>query len=292
MQKYRMLRDRLIETGTLSVDEIHQAPFATRNQICLAHDEKYVESILDGTIDARGLRRIGFPWTHGLVQRSLASVGGCLAAAHAALNNGIAGNLSGGTHHAHRDSGEGFCVFNDIAVSFLALREEGLISRAAIIDLDVHQGDGNSSILGDRDDIFIFSMHGERNYPFKKVPSSLDIGLPDGTGDAEFLEALDEALPRVFAFHPDLVFYQAGVDPLKEDTLGKLSLSREGLRERDRRVLMACRNRGIPVSISMGGGYANPIELTVEAHVGTYKVAKELFEPRRAQSEFLAEPNL
>lgn len=273
-----MLRDQLLETGTLALNEIHLAPFASRNQICLAHDEAYVDSILNGTIETLALKRIGFPWTPGLVQRSLASVGGCLAAARAALNDGIAGNLSGGTHHAHRDSGQGYCVFNDIAVSFLALRAEGLISRAAIIDLDVHQGDGNSSILGGRDDVFVFSMHGEKNYPFRKVASSLDIGLPDGTGDEEFLTRLTEALPTVFAFHPDIVFYQAGVDPLKEDTLGKLSLTHEGLRERDRLVLQACKDRGIPVSISMGGGYAKPIELTVKAHVGTYQVAKRVFD--------------
>lgn len=277
MAKYRMFRDRLIETGTLSADQVHQAPFATRDQVCEAHDPTYVDRILNGTVSASELRRIGFPWTPGLVKRSLASVGGCLAAAHAALNDGISGNLAGGTHHAHRDAGEGYCVFNDIAVSFLNLRKEGLISRAVIIDLDVHQGDGNSSILGGRDDIFVFSMHGERNFPFRKVPSSLDIGLADDVGDDEFLGRLAEALPLVLAFHPDIVFYQAGVDPLKEDLLGKLSLTHHGLFERDRMVLRACHARGIPVCLSMGGGYAKPIELTVEAHVGTYRAVNEIY---------------
>ena len=280
MRKYRMLRERLIETQTLSEHEIYPAPFATREQVCLAHDEAYVDSIINGTIETQALKRIGFPWTPGLVQRSLASVGGCVAAAHAALASGIAGNLSGGTHHAHRDAGEGYCVFNDIAVAFLNLKRLGLIQRAAIIDLDVHQGNGNSSILGGRDDVFIFSMHGERNYPFRKVPSSLDIGLADETGDDEFLERLSGALPEVLEIRPDIVFYQAGVDPLKEDTLGKLSLTHAGLEARDRLVMNACKARGIPVSISMGGGYAKPIELTVEAHVGTYRALKEVYFPR------------
>jgi acetoin utilization deacetylase AcuC-like enzyme len=204
-------------------------------------------------------------------------VGGCLAAARAALEFGAAGNLAGGTHHAHRNAGEGYCVFNDIAVSFMNLRHENLISRAAIVDLDVHQGNGNSSILGGREDVFIFSMHGEKNYPFRKVPSTLDIGLRDGTGDEEFLELLEKALPQVFAFEPEMVFYQAGVDPLKEDSLGKLSLTLDGLMRRDHMVLSECRKRGIPVSLSMGGGYAKPIALTVEAHVGTYRMVREVF---------------
>ena len=280
MAKYRMFRDRLIETGTLRAENIHPAPFATRDEICEAHDPAYVDRILNGTVSQLELRRIGFPWTPGLVKRSLASVGGCLAAARAALIDGISGNLAGGTHHAHRDAGEGYCVFNDIAVSFLNLRKERLISRAAIIDLDVHQGDGNSSILGGRDDIFVFSMHGERNFPFRKVPSSLDVPLADGTSDDEFLAKLADALPMVLAFHPDIVFYQAGVDPLKEDLLGKLSLSHEGLKARDQMVLRACHDRDIPVCISMGGGYAKPIELTVDAHVGTYRAVNEIYFPK------------
>ncbi len=275
--KYKMLREQLVSEGVLREEEIFESPFATREQICLAHSENYVDGILNGTVDPQILKRVGFPWTPGLVQRSLATVGGCLAAARSALEFGVSGNLAGGTHHAHRDAGEGYCVFNDIAVSFLNLRSEGLIKRAAIIDLDVHQGNGNSSILGGRDDVFIFSMHGAKNYPFRKIPSTLDLNLADDTGDEEFLRLLDEALPQVFASEPEIVFYQAGVDPLKEDSLGKLSLTHEGLMERDRKVLKACRDRGIPVSLSMGGGYAKPIELTVKAHVGTYRMVKEVF---------------
>ena len=277
MTKYQQLRESLVSDGVLRDDQIFKAPFATREQICLAHTPEYVDSILEGTIGTKALKRIGFPWTPGLVQRSLASVGGCLAAAHSALEDGVSGNLSGGTHHAHADAGEGYCVFNDIAVSFLSLRAERLITRAAIVDLDVHQGDGNSSILGGRPDIFVFSMHGEKNFPFRKVPSTLDIGLADETGDDEFLTRLRDSLPIVLAHHPDLVFYQAGVDPLKEDSLGKLNLTHQGLLERDTIVLEECRKRGIPVSLSMGGGYAKPIELTIKAHVGTYRALREVF---------------
>jgi acetoin utilization deacetylase AcuC-like enzyme len=277
IRKYKMLRESLVESGVLKNEHVFESPLASRDEICLAHDETYVESILNGTVDPMIIKRIGFPWTEGLVARSLATVGGCLAAARSSLQHGVSGNLAGGTHHAHRDAGEGYCVFNDIAVSFMSLRAEHLIQKAAIIDLDVHQGNGNSSILGGRKDVFIFSMHGEKNYPFRKVPSTLDIGLPDGTGDEEFLRHLESALPQVFAFQPDIVFYQAGVDPLKEDSLGKLHLSFEGLMKRDLMVLSECRRRGIPVVLSMGGGYAKPIELTVEAHVGTYRMVREVF---------------
>jgi acetoin utilization deacetylase AcuC-like enzyme len=275
--KYRMLRETLVASGVLREDEIYASPLATREDAVLAHSESYVDGIISGTIDPMIIKRIGFPWTEGLVARSFATVGGCVSAARSALENGISGNLAGGTHHAHRDAGEGYCVFNDIAVSFLRLKADGLIRKAAIIDLDVHQGNGNSSILGGRDDIFIFSMHGAKNYPFRKIPSTLDLNLADGTGDAEYLALLREHLPSVLDFNPDIVFYQAGVDPLREDVLGKLSLTHDGLMERDRLVLDACRQRLIPVSISMGGGYANPIELTVQAHVGTYRVVREIF---------------
>lgn len=282
ISKYRMLREALVARGILTDREIHESPLASRDDLCLAHDPAYVDAVFDGTVSVQILKRIGFPWTEGLVLRSRATVGGCVSAAFSALEDGVSGNLAGGTHHAHRDAGEGYCVFNDIAVSFLKLRDAGLISRAAIVDLDVHQGNGNSSILGGRDDVFVFSMHGEKNYPFRKVASTLDIGLADGAGDEEFLETLEEALPRVFAFAPDIVFYQAGVDPLKEDVLGKLSLTHEGLLKRDRMVLEACRDRAIPVCLSMGGGYAKPIDLTVEAHVGTYRMVKEVFDLTKA----------
>lgn len=277
MSKYRLVRLALLNEGVLREDELFEPALATRDLVRLAHTPEYVEGIYSGAISPSIMRRIGFPWSPELVIRSLASVGGALCAAQEALRRGVSGNLAGGTHHAMAEAGEGYCVFNDLAIVTLHLLKQGRIRRAAIVDLDVHQGNGNSAILGARPEVFIFSMHGAKNYPFHKVPSTLDIELPDGTEDAEYLARLREALPKVLAFAPDIVFYQAGVDPLKEDVLGRLALSREGLAQRDRIVLAACRPAGIPVSLALGGGYAKPIERTVAAHVGTYKVVKEIF---------------
>lgn len=277
MNKYRLVRMALLRESVLREAELFEPELATREIVTLAHTPAYFDAVANGTVAPAVMRRIGFPWSPELFLRSLASVGGALCAAEAAIRFGISGNLAGGTHHAQADGGEGYCVFNDIAATALHLLKRGVIRRAAVVDLDVHQGNGNSAILGGRPDIFIFSMHGAKNYPFRKVPSTLDIDLPDGTEDAEYLALLRQALPRVLAFEPDLIFYQAGVDPLKEDKLGRLLLSREGLAARDRIVLSACKRAGIPVSLALGGGYAQPIDLTVAAHVGTYRVVKELF---------------
>lgn len=279
MAKYRMVRLALLRADVLRAEELHEPTLATREHVTLAHTPEYVDAIFNGTIDLRAMRRIGFPWSPALVTRSLASVGGALCAAEEAIRRGVSGNLAGGTHHALADAGEGYCVFNDLAVTTLYLLNKGLIRRAAIVDLDVHQGNGNSAILGARPDVFIFSMHGAKNYPFHKIPSTLDVELSDRTEDAEYLSRLQDALPKVLAFQPDIICYQAGVDPLREDTLGRLSLSLAGLAERDRIVLSACQRRGIPVLLALGGGYAKPIELTVAAHVGTYRVLKEIFNP-------------
>lgn len=277
MEKYRLIRLALLREGVVRDSELMEPPLATHDQLLLAHSPDYVDAICSGSASPDVIRRIGFPWSEGLVLRSLATVGGALAAAEAALQDGVSGNLAGGTHHALRNSGEGYCVFNDLAVVALWLLGRKQVRRVAIIDLDVHQGNGNSEILGGREDVFIFSMHGAKNYPFRKVPSTLDVALPDHTSDAEFLDALALHLPKVFDFQPDIVLYQAGVDPLKEDALGRLALTHQGLMERDRMVLTACKRLGIPVSLALGGGYAKPIELTVEAHVGTYKVVREIF---------------
>lgn len=277
MQKYRMVREGLLAAGLLLQEELSEPDLPQREDMLLAHTSRYIDAVFNGTLDRKEVRRIGFPWSKALVQRSLASVGGCIGAAQEALRTGVSGCLAGGTHHASADWGEGYCVFNDIAVAALRLLREGRIERAAIVDLDVHQGNGNSAILGHRPDIFIFSMHGEKNYPFQKIPSTLDIGLPDDTGDEEYLRLLGEALPRVFDFAPDIVFYQAGVDPLREDVLGRLSLSHAGLAERDRMVLSACKRHSVPVALLLGGGYSRPIELTVQAHIETYRVVKEIF---------------
>jgi acetoin utilization deacetylase AcuC-like enzyme len=275
--KYRLLRDKIDRERILGPARLLPSPSASQPDLLRAHDEAYVRSVLDGTLAPEIERRIGLPWSTTLVARSLATTGGSLAAARAALDNGLSGQLAGGTHHAHRDFGSGYCVFNDLAVAALGILAEQRVGRLAIIDLDVHQGDGNAAILGDRPDAFVLSMHGEKNFPFRKVPSTLDVGLPDGTEDEAYLRALGGALEQVAEFQPELVLYLSGADPLKTDTLGRLSLTFEGLEARDRMVLQFCRRRIIPVSIAIGGGYADPITDSVEAYANTFRVAREIF---------------
>ncbi|MDQ2948338.1 MAG: histone deacetylase, partial [Acidobacteriota bacterium] len=205
------------------------------------------------------------------------SVGGTLCATRDAFNTGWGGNLAGGTHHAFRAEGAGFCVFNDIAVALLWARRDGMIRRAAILDLDVHQGDGTAQIFQNDPAVFTVSIHAKSNFPFRKQHSSIDVELVDGTGDEEYLRALDMVLPQVIAFEPDLLFYQSGVDGLSSDTLGKLALTHAGLQERDRRVMAAAQTHAIPFVITLGGGYSNPIQLTAEAHANTFRTAWEIF---------------
>jgi acetoin utilization deacetylase AcuC-like enzyme len=278
--KYALLRARIEAEGVLTRAELVEATPATREQLLTAHDAEYVDAILTGSIDAARMRRIGLPWSPGLVARAQASVGAQLGAARAALADGVSGALSGGTHHAHPGFGAGYCVFNDIAVAARVSLHEGRVRRVAVVDLDVHQGDGTAAILGDEPRAYLLSVHGAHNFPFRKVASTVDVELPDGTGDEAYLAALDEVLPALFAFAPDLLFYQAGVDPLAQDKLGRLALTHAGLMARDRRVLAECRARGIPVSLSLGGGYAQPIEASVEAYINTWRVVKELFGSR------------
>lgn len=273
MRKYRMLREELLQRKIISHDQLHAPELAERDDVMLAHTSRYVHGVLNGTLAPLEQRRIGFPWSEALVARSLATVGGCIASSYAALEDGLSGNLAGGTHHAMRDAGEGFCVFNDIAVSTLRLMREGRVQRVAIVDLDVHQGNGNSDIIGDRDDVYILSVHGEKNYPFRRVASTVDVDLPDGTTDDAYMTVVRRELDPVLAFQPDLVYYQCGVDPLHTDALGRLSLTHDGLRERDRYVIETFRSRDIPVMLALGGGYANPIEETIDAQCNLYEVA-------------------
>ena len=276
--KYGMLRQALIEDRIIKPDQLVSAPMASDVELHLAHAPDYVTAIDNGTIDDRAMRRIGFPWSKHIARRARATMGGAIAAAKTALEHGLSGQLAGGTHHAHYDFGSGYCVFNDFAVAALNLRAQNLVRRVAIIDLDVHQGDGNASILSPRDDVFVFSVHGAKNFPFRKCPSDLDVELPDGTGDAEYLDALQEALPAVWTFDPDIVLYQAGVDPLAADKLGRMALTHDGLIKRDRLILSACKNRAIPVSMAIGGGYGDPISESVAAYTNTYRVAKDLWQ--------------
>lgn len=277
MSKYKLTREYLLANNILNDNELYEPNIATRDEILLCHSEEYYESFRTGAIDEKAIRRLGLPWSEDLFLRSLASVGGSLSSVKAALKNGVAGNLSGGTHHAFRDYGEGYCVFNDFAIVSTYLQQNNLVKKIATIDLDVHQGNGTSSILKDNTDVFIFDMHGAKNYPYEKIPSTLDVSLPDNTEDEEYLSILENKLAIVFDFKPDIVLYLAGVDPLKEDALGRLALTKEGLRERDYMVLNECKKRNIPVSIALGGGYAKPIELTVECYAQTYEVVKEVF---------------
>lgn len=274
MLKYRMLREKVIRDGIINLTQLHESPLALDQDLLRAHKEEYLYGLKNNTIPEKELRPIGLTWSPELLKRSYSSVGGFVAATDSAIENGFSALLAGGTHHAHADRGEGYCVFNDFAVAALRLIELKKVKKILILDLDVHQGNGNSSILGKRDDIFILSLHGEKNYPFRKIPSHLDIPLPEKTNDEQYLSALDKALKKIH-FNFDIIFYQAGVDNLKEDKLGTFELTFEGLKERDKIVFNYGKNK--PMAMAIGGGYASPIDLTVEAHANTFKMAKTIF---------------
>ncbi len=277
MEKYSRLRERLLASGHFAPDDFRVPDAASDTELLRAHDAGYVQRVVRGTLGHDEVRRIGFPWPEAMVERSRRSAGATLAACRAALAEGWAANLAGGTHHAFRDRGEGFCVFNDAAVAALAMRAEGRVERVAIVDCDVHQGNGTASILANRADCFTFSIHGARNFPFDKETSDLDVELPDGTGDEAYLAALDDALALVFRHQPDLVIYLAGADPFEDDRLGRLKLTKAGLAARDERVLGECRRRSLPVAISMAGGYARQIDDTVAIHAATIDTARRIF---------------
>lgn len=274
MEKYRLLHEALIREGVMDEGQLFPAPLAERDDLLLAHAPAYVDGLLTGTLPEKELRPIGLTWSEKLLERSLAAVGGYIQVTEAALEHGYSSLLAGGTHHAHADRGEGYCVFNDFAVAALRLLELRKVKKILIIDLDVHQGNGNSSILGHREDVFILSLHGEKNYPFRKVKSHLDVALPERTNDEDYLKALGHALQLVPTDY-DLLMYQAGVDNLKEDSLGTFDLSFEGLMRRDQMIFEFA--KGKPVAMAIGGGYAKPIELTVKAHVNTFKTARNFF---------------
>lgn len=280
MEKYALLRSALLASGDFTPDELHLPPAADDNTLSLAHCPQYIQRVSQGLLSADEQRAIGFPWTPAMVERSRRSAGATLAAARAALRDGVAANLAGGTHHAHYDRGEGFCVFNDAAVTARALQAAGLVRRVAIIDCDVHQGNGTAHILGRDPSVFTCSLHGARNFPFDKAQSHLDIELPDETGDASYLAALDQALTQAIAAGPyDLCIYLAGADPYMDDRLGRLSLTKAGLLARDRQVLETFQKRHIPVVLAMAGGYARPIEDTVDIHAATIRLAKQFGRP-------------
>lgn len=276
MQKYRLLHQALLNENVVNELQLFPAPTADVKDILRAHTDRYLNGLLNNTLSEKELRPIGLNWSPELLHRSLAAVGGFIQVTENALLDGFSSLLAGGTHHAHADRGEGYCVLNDFAVAALRLLEMGKVKKILIIDLDVHQGNGNSSILGQREDVFILSLHGERNFPFRKVPSHLDVALPEKTTDEEYLRALNDALREVHSrFDYDIIFYQAGVDNLKEDSLGTFHLSFDGLMKRDEMVFNFA--KGKPLAMAIGGGYAKPIELTVQAHVNTFKVARAVY---------------
>lgn len=275
MAKYRLLREAAVRRGVLEAENLRVPAPATDAEIVRAHHESYLERVKSGSLSGAEVRRIGFPWSPELVERSRRSVGGTLAACRAALEEGVGANLAGGTHHAFADRGEGFCVLNDAAIAARALQAEGSVERVLVADCDVHQGNGTAAIFRGDPTVFTFSIHGRRNYPFHKEESDLDVALEDGTGDREYLRSLDAALGEAFErAEPDLVIYVAGADPYAGDRLGRLALSREGLAKRDRRVLGECRRRRLPVAVVMAGGYAERVDDVVEIHLETLRSAR------------------
>lgn len=274
MAKYRMLRQAV--AASFPDIEFDEAPAVNDGMLALAHHPAYVAAVSQGALDAAQQKAIGFPWSLQMVERSRRSAGATVAACRAALVEGVAVNLAGGTHHAYANRGEGFCVFNDAAIAARLMQAERRVRRVAIIDLDVHQGNGSAAILANDDSVFTLSLHGERNYPFDKESSDLDVALPDGTGDAAYLEALDGALERLRErFEPDLLIYLAGADPHEGDRLGRLKLTLPGLAARDRRVLEWAAAQGLPVAIAMAGGYGRNIEDTVAVHLQTVALARQ-----------------
>ena len=272
MEKYSRLRDLV---GTLSQIELVEAPSATDTQILYAHDPNYLIKIIAGELNPKEQREIGFPWSEKMVERSRRSAGATVAAAKTALNEGIAANLAGGTHHAYRDMGSGFCVFNDSAIAARSLQKEvNAKLKIAVIDLDVHQGNGTASILRHDPSIFTLSLHGENNFPFKKEESDLDIGLMDGCNDELYLKQLHQGLEELESrFAADFVIYLAGADPHEGDRLGRLKISKEGMRLRDEAVFEFALNKKLPLAFSMAGGYGKEIESTVDIHFQTIKTA-------------------
>ncbi|MEM7587914.1 MAG: histone deacetylase [Acidobacteriota bacterium] len=274
MLKYRLLREAV---AVAELGQLVEPAAATDEEILRVHDADYLERLVAGRLSERDVRRIGFPWSPQMVERSRRSVGGTLGACRAALDDGVAVNLAGGTHHAFRDHGQGFCVLNDAAIAARALQAEGFARRVLVIDCDVHQGDGTAALFERDPTVFTMSMHGKRNFPFQKQHSDLDIALEDGTGDAAYLAALAKGLDQAFReAAADLVIYLAGADPYEGDRLGRLALSAPGLEQRDRMVLQRCRQRRLPVAVVMAGGYAPDVDDIVAIHLATVRTAARL----------------
>ena len=283
MAKYSGLRERLLREGIVSAADLHEAPPAAWTDLQLVHTSEYLCAIAQGTLSREAQRRIGFPWSPQMVERARRSVGATLAATRAAREDGVAANLAGGTHHAFAERGEGYCVFNDVAVASRALQRDGAVARIAIVDCDVHQGNGTAAIFARDRDIFTFSMHGAKNYPLRKETSHLDIELEDGTSDEPYLAHLAHSLKWILRTHrPEIVFYLAGADPFEDDRLGRLKLTIDGLRRRDEMVMEHCAAAGLPVVLTMSGGYATRVEDIVTIHANTIRAATAILKSTEA----------
>lgn len=281
LSKYRLLRERVEQSGLFAPEDLLEAPAASDEDLLRVHSAEYLEKLREGKLRPEEERRIGLPWSPAMVERSRRSTGATIAACRAAWKEGVAVNLAGGTHHAFADFGEGFCVFNDAAVASRTLQAEGLVRRVVILDCDVHQGNGTAHIFREDPSVFTFSIHGAKNFPLRKEKSDLDIGLPDGVQDDEYLAALEqglwEALHRARA---DFAIYLSGADPHEGDRLGRMKLTSEGLRRRDEMVLAACDQAHLPVAVTMGGGYGAQVEMTASLYFQTVKEAWATFQKR------------
>ncbi len=278
MDKYDLLPQQLLYEGTCVEENFFEPEIPNNKYFFLVHDAKYVSDLLNITLDQKSARKIGFPLSEELIGREMIIADGTMKASEFAIKHGVAMNIAGGTHHAFTDRGEGFCMLNDQAVGARYLQENRLATNILIVDLDVHQGNGTAEIFKDDHSVFTFSMHGKNNYPFHKEKSNLDIPLENGTEDAEYLSILKDTLPKLIkAQQPDFIYYLCGVDIIKSDKLGKLSLSLEGCKKRDQFVLQTCKDFNIPVMCSMGGGYSPEIKTIVEAHANTFRLAQDIF---------------
>lgn len=278
MEKYELIPEQLLYEGTVTDENFFHPPQLSDGEILLTHTPDFLHKLNTQTLDRKEIRNIGFPMSKKLIERGRHIAYGTLMCAEYAAEHGVAMNIAGGTHHSFADRGEGFCIYNDIAISSNILLQRGTYSKILVVDLDVHQGNGTASIFEHEPRVFTFSMHGERNYPTRKEKSDLDIGLPDKAEDQLFLSTLKETLPRLIdEVQPEMIFFLSGVDVLASDKLGRLAMTRAGCKERDRYVLQMCKDNEIPVAISMGGGYSPNIRDIIEAHANTFRVASEIF---------------
>lgn len=281
MKKFVVLHRHLLDRGIITKNQVIEPSLADFTSLCSVHTSRYASAVWNGTLTRKEERRMGLPWSKSLAIRSRLAVQGTINAGLMALQDGVSGNLAGGTHHAMPDLGEGFCVFNDVAVAIKVLKQAMWVKKVLVIDCDVHQGNGTAEIFNNDDKVYTFSIHGKKNYPFKKPPSTYDIGLPDNTGDRDYINTLTDALSAIYSdFKPDLIFYLAGIDPLETDHFGRLSLTQRGLRERDQLIISSAADRDIPITLLLSGGYSPSVQETADNHAILYESAAEIYSSR------------